>query len=72
MNSIDYWASRGQGMSIWGRTKGEAGQTTAEYALVLIAAATVAVVLITWASGDDNGLKEFFHNVMVKLNEKMN
>ena len=31
----------------------DAGQTTAEYALVLIAAAAVAVLVITWASKTD-------------------
>ena len=29
----------------------ERGQTTAEYALVLVGAATVAVLLLTWAAG---------------------
>ena len=29
---------------------GEAGQTTAEYALVLLGAAAIAALLITWAS----------------------
>ena len=31
----------------------EAGQTTAEYALVLIGAAAIAVLLITWATKTD-------------------
>lgn len=53
------------------RLKAEMGQTTAEYALVLIAAATVAVVLITWASGDDNGLKDFFKKVMTNITNKV-
>lgn len=35
------------------RGRGDAGQTTAEYALVLIAAAAVAVLVITWASKTD-------------------
>jgi Flp pilus assembly pilin Flp len=29
--------------------RGEEGQTTAEYALVILAAAAVAIVLIAWA-----------------------
>jgi hypothetical protein len=33
--------------------KGEGGQATAEYALVLVAAATVALALIVWASTSD-------------------
>ena len=50
------------------RLKWEAGQTTAEYALVLLAAAAVAVVLITWAK--DNGtLKQFFTDVLNKLKQ---
>ena len=31
------------------RLRGEAGQTSAEYALVLFGAASVALLLITWA-----------------------
>lgn len=45
----------------------EAGQTTAEYALVLLAAAAIAVVLIKWASGSDNGLNDFFSWVIKKI-----
>jgi len=30
---------------------GEAGQATAEYALVLLGAAVVAIALVTWATG---------------------
>lgn len=35
------------------RLAGDAGQTTAEYALVLIGAAAIAVLLITWATRTD-------------------
>ena len=35
------------------RLAGDAGQTTAEYALVLIGAAAIAVLLITWATTTD-------------------
>lgn len=52
------------------RIKWEAGQTTAEYALVLLAAAAVAVVLINWASGNDT-LTEFFDAVVGKLRESL-
>lgn len=34
-----------------GRWRAEAGQATAEYALVMVAAATLAGVLIAWAAG---------------------
>jgi hypothetical protein len=32
------------------RCRGVAGQTTAEYALVLLGAATIAMLVVTWAS----------------------
>lgn len=41
----------------------EVGQTTAEYALVILAAAAVAVVLITWARSSGK-LPSFFDNVI--------
>lgn len=49
----------------------EVGQTTAEYALVLLGAAAVAIVLINWAGSDDNGIKEFFQRIMEKLQSKV-
>lgn len=44
----------------------EEGQATAEYALVLVAAAVVALALITWASSTDM-LPSFFNTVMQKV-----
>jgi hypothetical protein len=44
----------------------EEGQATAEYALVLVAAAVVALALITWASSTDL-LPSFFNTVMQKV-----
>ena len=41
----------------------EAGQTTAEYALVILAAAAVAVVLIAWARSSGR-LPAFFDQVI--------
>jgi hypothetical protein len=35
------------------RIRSEAGQTTAEYALVILAAAALATLLIAWASNSD-------------------
>ena len=35
------------------RVRGDRGQTTAEYALVLIGAAAIALLLIAWASKTD-------------------
>lgn len=54
-----------------GALRGELGQTTAEYALVLLGAAAVAIVLINWAGSDDNGIKEFFQRIMEKLQSKV-
>ena len=36
------------------RLQGCAGQTTAEYALVLVGAAAIASLLIAWATGTDS------------------
>jgi Flp pilus assembly pilin Flp len=41
----------------------EEGQTTAEYALVILAAAAVAVVLIAWARSSGK-LPAFFDNII--------
>jgi Flp pilus assembly pilin Flp len=42
---------------------GEEGQTTAEYALVILAAAAVAVVLIAWARSSGK-LPAFFDDII--------
>jgi Flp pilus assembly pilin Flp len=39
------------------------GQTTAEYALVILAAAAIAVVLIAWARSSGK-LPDFFNNII--------
>ncbi len=44
----------------------ESGQATAEYALVIIAAATVGLALVGWASGSDV-LTGFFDAVVGRL-----
>jgi Flp pilus assembly pilin Flp len=41
----------------------EAGQTTAEYALVILAAAAIAVVLIAWARSSGR-LPAFFDGII--------
>ncbi len=41
----------------------DAGQTTAEYALVILAAAAIAVVLIAWARSSGK-LPAFFDNII--------
>lgn len=45
---------------------GQSGQATAEYALVLVAAAAVALALIAWATSSDM-LPTFFNSVMEKV-----
>jgi Flp pilus assembly pilin Flp len=46
--------------------KAEVGQTTAEYALVILAAAAVAVVLITWARNSGK-LPAFFDKIIDEI-----
>jgi Flp pilus assembly pilin Flp len=48
------------------RLRDEEGQATAEYALVLIAAAAVAVALITWATTTGT-LRLFFEAVVRRV-----
>ncbi len=55
-------------LSIWAasvidRLRREEGQTTAEYALVILAAAAIAVVLIAWAHSSGK-LPAFFNSVI--------
>jgi Flp pilus assembly pilin Flp len=45
------------------RLEEEVAQTTAEYALVILAAAAVAVVLIAWARSSGK-LPSFFDNII--------
>ena len=44
---------RGPGPRVVRRGRGDHGQTTAEYALVLIGAAALALLFITWATKTD-------------------
>jgi Flp pilus assembly pilin Flp len=46
--------------------RGEAGQATAEYALVLVAAAAIAVALVVWATSS-GALASFFNAVMSRV-----
>jgi Flp pilus assembly pilin Flp len=45
------------------RVARDVGQTTAEYALVILAAAAIAVVLIAWARSSGK-LPAFFDNII--------
>ncbi|MEX2588188.1 MAG: DUF4244 domain-containing protein [Actinomycetota bacterium] len=49
------------------RLRTEIGQTTAEYALVLLAAALIAFILIAWASNDEAGLSDFFSSIIADI-----
>jgi Flp pilus assembly pilin Flp len=48
------------------RHRSEKGQTTAEYALVILAAAAIAVVLITWARSSGK-LPAFFDQIIDRI-----
>lgn len=46
--------------------RAERGQTTAEYALVLIAAATIAMLVVAWA-GNTGAVSEFFDSIIDRI-----
>jgi hypothetical protein len=48
------------------RCRGEAGQTTAEYALVILGAAAIATLLIVWAKGS-GAIGDLFDSVVSKI-----
>ena len=48
------------------RVRSERGQTTAEYALVILAAAAIALVLLTWARSSGR-LPAFFDEVIDRI-----
>lgn len=57
----------GRLITLWEkRFRSERGQTTAEYALVILAAAAIAVVLITWARSSGK-LPAFFDQIIDKI-----
>ena len=53
-------------VAAWDRFRSERGQTAAEYALVILAAAAIAVVLITWARSSGK-LPAFFDQIIDKI-----
>jgi Flp pilus assembly pilin Flp len=57
------WYVRARHIRMGRRLAEEAGQTTAEYALVILAAAAVAVVLIAWARASGK-LPAFFDSII--------
>ena len=52
------------------RTQPDAGQATAEYALVLLGAAVIAIALITWATGSGR-IGDLFDAVFDELQTRM-
>ncbi len=50
----------------WKLGFGEAGQSTAEYALVILGAAAIATLLITWATGS-HAITKLFDTVIDKV-----
>lgn len=52
------------------RSRTEAGQATAEYALVLLGAAVVAIALITWATGSGR-IGDLFDRVFDELQNRL-
>ncbi len=51
--------------AVWSRSS-EAGQSTAEYALVILGAVAVATLLITWATGS-HSISKLFDTVISKI-----
>ena len=49
-----------------GSLAGEAGQSTAEYALVILGAVAIATLLITWATGS-HAISQLFDSVIEKI-----
>ena len=45
---------------------GETGQSTAEYALVILGAVAIATLLITWATGS-HAISQLFDSVIQKI-----
>ena len=45
---------------------GEAGQSTVEYALVILGAVAIATLLITWATGS-HAISQLFDSVISKV-----
>jgi hypothetical protein len=48
------------------RSHDQSGQTTAEYALVILGAAAIATLLITWAKGS-GAISDLFDEVVGKI-----
>jgi Flp pilus assembly pilin Flp len=53
-------------LGAWMHAPVESGQTTAEYALVILGAVAVATLLITWATGS-HAISKLFDSVISKV-----
>jgi hypothetical protein len=53
-------------LGAWKLALGESGQSTAEYALVILGAVAIATLLITWATGS-HAITKLFDNVINKV-----
>ena len=51
-------------------TRSEIGQSTAEYALVILGAAAVALLLITWASSTGS-ITNLFESIISRVGSKV-
>ena len=51
---------------VWKVVAGESGQSTAEYALVILGAVAIATLLITWATGS-HSITKLFDSVINKV-----
>ena len=52
--------------AIFVKRAGESGQSTAEYALVILGAVAIATLLITWATGS-HAISQLFDSVIEKV-----
>jgi hypothetical protein len=61
-----FLAARGRALAPVRSSASELGQTTAEYALVILGAAALATLLITWAS-KSHAITKLFDTVIGKV-----
>jgi hypothetical protein len=59
-------ALRRRGHDLLARRRDDRGQTTAEYALVILGAAAIATLLIAWAKGS-GAIGDLFNEVVSKI-----
>jgi hypothetical protein len=53
-------------LSMWVHRSGDSGQTTAEYALVILGAVALATLFIAWATGS-HAVSKLFDSVISKV-----